>query len=363
MTYNFSYNIINKREFEVILLDGSALIFRINNRCKEILLGRTYIRDSNETLLYKVDRSGKIESRPEINITGEIEDYLLDEPLFPGKLKFDNLICEILEQIDPNGKAVNKLELYQTDKIVMHGWLSASKKLGNEIWIEELMLPIRYKIEEQKYTVYASTNEKIEITEIENSRIINILTNQTDTEIVGKTYQLDYDYDLARLRFNECDFVDCSYENEYEILISIKGINGPTTLKLDDFKNNKKVYNGLKSMIYHNILSVKELEEFVEEFVSFIDISMGKHITTEKIAPIINIGNSTGWVGISKDTYRLKEIYPSTNGYTVRFNNPNPSKPTEFYYITYSRANHDETPIASTASIEAYNQYINEYGI
>ena len=122
----------------------------------------------------------------------------------------------------------------------MHGWLSASKKLGNEIWIEELMLPIRYKIEEQKYTVYASTNEKIEITEIENSRIINILTNQTDTEVVGKTYQLNYDYDWARLRFNECDFVDCSYENESEILISIKGINGPTTLKLDDLRIMKK---------------------------------------------------------------------------------------------------------------------------
>lgn len=363
MTYNFNYNIINRIEFEVILLNGSALIFKINNGCREILLGRTYIRDGKETLLYKVDRNGKIESRSEISITEEIEDYLLNEPFFPGKLKFDNLICEILEQIDPNSKAVNKLELYQTDKILMHGWLSASKKLGNEIWIEELMMPIRFKIDKYMYTVYASTNEGIDIIEIENSKIINILTNQTDTEVVGKTYQLDYDYEWARLRFNEDDFVDCSYKDESEILISIKGTNGPTTLKLDDFKNNEKVYNGLKSIIYHEILGVKELEEFVEEFISFINTSMDKHIAAEKIAPIINIGNSTGWVGISKDTYILKEIYPSTNGYTVRFNNPNPIKPTEFYYVTYSRDDHDETPIGSTASIEAYNQYINKFGI
>ena len=45
----------------------------------------------------------------------------------------------------------------------------------------------------------------------------------------------------------------------------------------------------------------------------------------------------------------LKEKYERDSGYTVWFNNPNPSKPTEFYYVTYKNGNHEEIPIGSSA--------------
>lgn len=353
------------------------LLFKTNKwEQKEISIHNRGEDRESGIKIYWINNKWEVEVNEKIRSTDKIDNYLLKLDFLPSKTVFDEVLIDILQQIDPQGLSVNKLEAYKTRDYLEINEFFITKTDDQNVLLESLQSPLKIKMGNNRYAAIYSVVDRLEVVNINNKLFIEAFSKKLCFKPLYKIYPVKYNKTNSIVFFNSKVHI-AFYINSWEFTIRYSdnkydAVSTSASVELQDCLDDKETYENLNRYIknFENNVYLdnqEEIEYFITKFNEVSFIPNGHNFQLEKTQSATDINNILFYQmdDFSYSTgYRNSDLEDQEQPYRPDFlviKKDKEDNNVDIFFMKHRGNERFEIPIGSNASIEAYNVFINKF--